>query len=193
MGFEPLAISGAWVYTPKQFHDNRGYFQESFKLSMIEEQLGRTFHVKQMNQSVSRAGVVRGIHWAVTPPGQAKYISCPRGAMWDVVVDLRLGSPTFGKWDAVELSDVNNKSVLIGEGLGHAFLSLDDNTVANYLCNEPYTPNRELGIFPLDPTLNIPFELVLLDRSNAAMQLSDKDKNSPTFADAIASSLLPTQ
>jgi dTDP-4-dehydrorhamnose 3,5-epimerase len=148
----------------------------------------RGFEVKQVNQSLSKAGVIRGIHWADVPPGQAKYISCPKGAIWDVVVDLREGSATFGKWDAVELTAENNKSILIEEGLGHAFLALADDTVVSYLCSEPFNPSAEHGINPLDQTISIPFET---RRTNAKFVVSQKDSQALTFLEAKALGLLP--
>jgi dTDP-4-dehydrorhamnose 3,5-epimerase len=188
MSFTRLKIQGSWLFTPKKFDDERGSFHESFKLSTISEVLNRGFEVKQVNQSLSKAGVIRGIHWADVPPGQAKYISCPRGAIWDVIVDLREGSETFGKWDAVELTSENNLSVLIEEGLGHAFLSLADDTVVSYLCSEPFNPTGEHGINPLDETISIPFESKL--QGNGFI-VSPKDSEAPTFMQAQALGLLP--
>ena len=189
MSFTPLKINGSWLYTPKRFDDERGSFHEVFKLSTISELIGRSFEVKQVNQSLSKAGVIRGIHWADVPPGQAKYISCPRGALWDVVVDIRLGSPTFGHWDAVELSEANGQSILIEEGLGHAFLSLSDDTVATYLCTEPFTPTAEHGINPMDETLSIPFESIW---PTGNFLISPKDQDAPSFLDAESQGLLPS-
>lgn len=188
MTFTPLKIQGSWLFTPKKFDDERGSFHESFKLSTISEVIGRGFEVKQANQSLSKAGVIRGIHWADVPPGQAKYISCVRGAIWDVVVDLRVGSETFGMWDAVRLSAENNESVLIEEGLGHAFLSLVDDTVVSYMCSEPFNLGREHGINPLDETLSIPFQSQLQGQS---FIVSSKDSGAPTLEEAQALGLLP--
>ena len=189
MSLIPLKIQGSWLFTPKKFDDERGSFHESFKLSTISEVLNRGFEVKQVNQSLSKAGVIRGIHWADVPPGQAKYISCPRGAIWDVIVDLRVGSETFGQWDAVELSSENSKSIFIEEGLGHAFLSLEDDTVVSYLCSEPFNPSREHGINPLDPTIAIPFNT--RGESNSFL-ISPKDVEAPSFIEAQYLGLLPT-
>jgi dTDP-4-dehydrorhamnose 3,5-epimerase len=188
MNIAELSISGSWVFTPDRFQDIRGQFHEVFKLSALQSELDYNFEVKQVNQSVSRSGVIRGVHWADVPPGQAKYVFCPKGAIWDVVVDLRVGSPSFGKFDAVEISEENGKSVLIGEGLGHAFLSLKDNTVVNYLCSEPFSPNSEHGINPLDPDLDIPFRRWLGDGS---FVISDKDIKSPNLKELISRGSLP--
>jgi dTDP-4-dehydrorhamnose 3,5-epimerase len=188
MSFTPLKIEGSWVFTPNKFDDERGSFHESFKLANISQTLNRGFEVKQVNQSLSKGGVIRGIHWADVPPGQAKYISCPKGAIWDVVVDLREGSETFGKWDAVELNSENNKSILIEEGLGHAFLALVDDTVVSYLCSEPFNPSAEHGITPLDQTISIPFESHWPGRE---FIISEKDSEAPTLLEAQTLGLLP--
>jgi dTDP-4-dehydrorhamnose 3,5-epimerase len=188
MSVRPLSIEGSWVFTPKKFPDERGSFHEVFKLSLLTETLGFAFEVKQVNQSVSRAGVIRGIHWADVPPGQAKFVSCPRGSIWDIVVDLRVGSPTFGKFDAMELSAENGKSLLIKEGLGHVFLSLKEDTVVNYLCSEEYSPATEHAINPLDLEISIPFALRL---PGAKFEVSPKDSEAPSLSHALASGILP--
>jgi len=189
MSFTPLKIQGSWVFTPKKFPDERGSFHEVFKLSLLSETLGFGFEVKQVNQSVSKAGVIRGIHWADVPPGQAKYIFCTKGAIWDVVIDIRVGSPTFGQFDSIEISAENGKSVLIQEGLGHAFLALEDDTVVNYLCSEPYSPNTERSISPLDEDFGIPFDSKW---HVGQIQLSDKDLSAQTSREAMNSGILPT-
>jgi dTDP-4-dehydrorhamnose 3,5-epimerase len=188
MSFTPLKIRGSWVFEPRKFDDDRGSFHEVFKLSQISEVLGRAFEVKQVNHSISKAGVIRGIHWADVPPGQVKYVSCFRGSIWDVVVDIRLGSPTFGQWDAAEISAENGKCVLIEEGLGHAFLSLVDDTVVSYLCSEPFNPSAEHGVNPLDEKLAIPFHTKFESRD---FIISPKDLESPTFAQSQSMGLLP--
>jgi dTDP-4-dehydrorhamnose 3,5-epimerase len=188
MSFTPLGIEGSWVFTPKQLPDDRGSFHEVFKLPQVTEALGFGFEVKQVNQSRSAAGVIRGIHWADVPPGQAKYVFCPKGSIWDVVVDIRLGSPTFGKFDAVEINASNGKSVLIKEGLGHVFLSLEDDTVVNYLCSETFNPTSEHGLNPLDSEIAIPFDSMLPDVSFA---ISTKDMGAPSFTQAKEAKILP--
>jgi dTDP-4-dehydrorhamnose 3,5-epimerase len=187
MSFSKLGIEGSWVFTPKKFNDARGSFHEVFKLSQLTD-LDRTFSVKQVNQSVSGAGTIRGIHWADTPPGQAKYVFCSKGSIWDVVVDIRVGSPTFGKWAAEELSGENGKALFIEEGLGHAFLALENDTVVNYLCSEPYNPSIERGINPLDSQLGISFASKW-KRSN--FLVSPKDEASPSLEYGEKMSILP--
>ncbi len=121
MMWRELGVPGAWEITPAQHQDSRGVFFEAFKGHEVESRTGHPFTVAQMNCSVSAAGVVRGIHFADTPPGQAKYVTCTYGAVLDVVVDLRTGSPTFGRFDSVLLDDVERKAVYVPEGLGHGF------------------------------------------------------------------------
>ena len=188
MSFTPLKIQGSWVFEPRKFDDDRGSFHEVFKLSQIFEVLGRAFEVKQVNHSISKAGVIRGIHWADVPPGQAKYVSCFMGSIWDVVVDIRVGSATFGQWDATELSAENGKCVLIEEGLGHVFLALEDDSVVSYLCSEPFNPSAEHGINPLDQDVAIPFSSKL---TNTSLEISLKDSEAPTLHQAQEQGILP--
>jgi dTDP-4-dehydrorhamnose 3,5-epimerase len=189
MSFSPLKIDGSWVFTPKKFPDERGSFHEVFKLPRLTETLGFGFEVKQVNQSVSAAGVIRGIHWADVPPGQAKYVFCSKGSIWDAVVDIRVGSPTFGQFDGELISAENGKCVLIREGIGHVFLSLEDETVVNYLCSEPFSPTTEHGINPLDAELAIPFEEIL---GNNNYRISEKDLEAPSLATMLAEGRLPS-
>ena len=185
MQVQPLAIEGVWEFTPLLRADDRGVFLEAFKQSAFLEAAGHEFSLQQMNISVSRAGTVRGIHFADVPPGQAKYVQCLAGRILDVVVDIRVGSPTFGTWDAIELDDVERKGLYIAEGLGHAFCALSDSATVGYLCSEPFSPTREHGIHPLDPTLNLPWP----DGQNSL--LSAKDAAAPSLAEALARDLLP--
>jgi dTDP-4-dehydrorhamnose 3,5-epimerase len=189
MSFTPLKIEGSWVFTPRKFPDERGSFHEVFKLPFLAETLGFGFEVKQVNQSVSKAGVIRGIHWADVPPGQAKYVFCSTGSIWDVVIDIRVGSPTFGQFDGEVISAENGKCVLIREGLGHVFLSLENDTVVNYLCNEPFSPTTEHGINPLDTYLAIPFEKMWKKED---LTINAKDLEAPTFQEALAQGLFPS-
>ena len=181
MPFQEMKIQGAWVHTPFRHEDNRGHFEEQFKLSLIEQEIGRSFPVRQVNQSVSRKGVIRGIHWTDSEEGQAKYISCTSGALWDVVVDLRKTSRTFGQWDAELISSKNGKSVFISEGLGHAFLALEENTVANYLCTTEFNPLADKTINPLDPTLAISFQEFANRHGIESFLLSAKDRDAGAF------------
>lgn len=185
MQAESLTLEGLWLFTPVLRPDDRGVFLESFKASVLEENVGHMFDLQQMNISVSRAGTVRGIHFADVPPGQAKYVQCFDGAILDIVVDIRVGSPTFGQWEAVELDAHSRKGLYIAEGLGHAFCALTDSVTVGYLCSESYAPTREHGIHPLDADLALPWP------DGADSVLSPKDAAAPTLAEAVASGLLP--
>lgn len=184
MEFRELKIAGAWEVTPRQFGDPRGLFLEWFRTEHLAERVGHRLDLHQANLSVSAAGVVRGVHYADVPVGQAKYVTCPRGAVLDVVVDLRVGSPTFGEWDVVHLDDVHRRAVYLPEGLGHGFCSLEDGSTVVYLCSSSYNPGREHGIHPLDPDLAITWPTH--DRAGRPLeiQLSDKDAAAPSLAEA---------
>ncbi|MGB6277996.1 MAG: dTDP-4-dehydrorhamnose 3,5-epimerase, partial [Rhodococcus sp. (in: high G+C Gram-positive bacteria)] len=177
--------------TPRQFGDDRGVFFEWFKASLFEETTGRSLNLLQANCSVSAAGVLRGIHFTTNPPGQAKYVTCARGAFLDVIVDLRVGSPTFGQWDSVLIDDIDRKAVFLSEGLGHAILSLEDNSTVMYLCSLEYTPALDRDINPLDPALGIDWPTTARDGSPLTYELSDKDKAAPTLAEALERGDLP--
>ncbi|GGF10214.1 dTDP-4-dehydrorhamnose 3,5-epimerase family protein [Williamsia phyllosphaerae] len=191
MRVRPLSVAGAWEFTPVQHPDPRGVFLEAFKASVLGELIGHEFSLAQVNTSVSAAGVLRGVHFADTPPGQAKYVTCSRGAILDVVVDIRVGSPTFGQWDSVVLDDVDRRAVYLSEGLGHAFLSLADDSTVAYFCSTGYNPGGEHGIHPLDPAIGIDWPVVGRDGSPLEVSLSDKDTAAPTLEQAAATGLLP--
>jgi dTDP-4-dehydrorhamnose 3,5-epimerase len=186
MRIEPLSIEGAFVVTPRQFPDDRGVFLESFRGDHLAQHLGHRPDIVQTNVSVSGRGTVRGIHFADVPPSQAKYVTALSGALLDFVVDIRVGSPTFGKWESVRLDTVDRRAVYLSEGLGHAFCALEDATTAVYLCTAAYNPTGEHGIHPLDPEVG----LALPD--GLTPLLSDKDAAAPSLSDAAASGLLPT-
>jgi dTDP-4-dehydrorhamnose 3,5-epimerase len=181
-----LAIPHAWLISPQQFPDERGLFLESFKNSALAKAVGHELTVAQVNCSVSRRGVLRGIHAATVPPGQAKYITCLRGAVVDVVVDIRVGSPTFGRYATVRLDDADRRAVYVSEGLGHGFMALTDDATVMYLCSTPFNPAGEFGVDPLDPEVGVawPPELEPV--------LSPKDATAPSLAEAAAEGLLPT-
>ncbi|MFC9845118.1 dTDP-4-dehydrorhamnose 3,5-epimerase [Streptomyces sp. NPDC060223] len=180
-----LSIEGAWLYEPNVFPDERGSFHEWFGGSDFRANTGQDLSLAQANCSVSRRGTLRGIHFADVPPSQAKYVKCVRGAVLDAIVDIRVGSPTYGQWELVRLDDETHASVYLSEGLGHAFLALTDDATVVYLCSEGYAPKREHGIHPLDPELGIEWP------TDVEPLLSDKDAAAPTLADAAAQGLLP--
>ncbi|MFD4529313.1 dTDP-4-dehydrorhamnose 3,5-epimerase [Streptomyces sp. NPDC058470] len=181
-----LSIAGAWVHEPKIFPDDRGSFHEWFKGADFTESTGHGLNLAQANCSVSSRGTLRGIHFADVPPSQAKYVKCVRGAVLDVIVDIRTGSPTYKQWEAVRLDDADHHSVYLSEGLGHAFMALTDDATVVYLCSEGYAPQREHGIHPLDPELGIEWP------SGLTPVLSEKDAAAPTLAEAEAQGLLPS-
>ena len=191
MTYRELAVPGAWEITPTQHGDPRGVFLEYFQDGPFQEATGHRFDLAQANCSVSAAGVLRGIHFADVPPGQAKYVTCATGAVLDIVVDIRVGSPTFGRWDSVLLDDVDRRAVYLGEGLGHAFMSLEDGSTVLYLCSTGYAPGREHGIHPLDPDVAIVWPTQSRDGRPLTPQLSEKDLSAPTLAESSARGLLP--
>jgi dTDP-4-dehydrorhamnose 3,5-epimerase len=191
MQIRELSVPGAFEVTPQQFGDPRGVFLEWFKDAPFTDAAGHGFDLQQANLSVSAAGVVRGIHFADVPPSQAKYVTCAKGAVLDVVVDIRVGSPTFGRWDSVLLDDVDRRAIYLSEGLGHAFMSLEDDSTVLYLCSAPYAPGREHGIHPLDPEIDVAWPTTARDGSPLTPLLSDKDESAPTLAEAREQGLLP--
>jgi dTDP-4-dehydrorhamnose 3,5-epimerase len=191
MQVRELSVPGAWEITPRQFGDPRGVFLEWFKEPAFVEAVGHPLDLAQANLSVSAAGVLRGVHFADVPPGQAKYVTCARGAVLDVAVDLRVGSPTFGQWDSVLLDDVDRRAIYLSEGLGHAFMSLEDDSTVLYLCSTGYNPTGEHGIHPLDPTIGIDWPTTARDGSPLEPLLSAKDEVAPTVEEALAKGLLP--
>jgi dTDP-4-dehydrorhamnose 3,5-epimerase len=182
----PLAIAGAFEITPTVHVDSRGEFVEWFKVQEFIDYSGHDFSLAQANLSRSDRGALRGIHFADLPPGQAKYITCPFGSILDFIIDIRVGSPTFGSWVAAELSGENRKAVFIVEGLGHAFLSLEDNSVVTYLVSDVYRPEREHGVNPLDSDIGLKLPIPLSE-----LQLSAKDQAAPGLFEAQEMGLLP--
>lgn len=181
MAFQELQIAGVWLHTPARHTDQRGHFEEQFKLSEFEVHTGRSLVVQQVNQSVSNKGVVRGIHVTLGEVGQAKYVSCVGGRIWDVVVDLREGSPTFGKWQGVYLSPDSGISLFIPEGVGHSFLSLEEESIVNYLCSSEYNPEFDTTVSPMSRNLAIPFLDIAKQEGIKSLILSEKDANAPEF------------
>ena len=178
MKIRPLSIDGAWEITTIQHRDPRGTFLEWYRFDRLAEAVGHPLELAQANLSVSTRGVIRGIHYTDVPPGQAKYVTCVRGAVLDVVVDLRRGSPTFGRWEAVRLDETDRGAVYLAEGLGHGFCALTDDAPVAYRCSATYQPAIDRGVHPLDPALGIEWPV-------AEPILSAKDAAAPTLADAV--------
>ena len=153
MQIRELSIPDAYEITPKQLGDDRGVFLEWYRFDRLAEAIGHPLDLRQANTSVSKRGVVRGIHFADVPPSQAKYVTATRGSVLDFAIDIRVGSPTFGRWDSVLLDDVDRRAIYLSEGLGHCFVALSDDATVSYLVSDVYSPTAEHGISPLDPEI----------------------------------------
>ncbi|MGY1821109.1 dTDP-4-dehydrorhamnose 3,5-epimerase family protein [Geodermatophilus sp. SYSU D00079] len=186
MQIRELAVRDAYVLDLVPHGDARGRFTEWYRADVLSGALGFGLGLAQANHSVSARGVLRGVHFALVPPGQAKYVYCPAGRVLDVVVDVRVGSPTFGAHDAVVLDSDRPRAVYLAEGLGHAFVSLTDASSVTYLVSSGYDPTREFGIHPLDPALGLPWP------ADVEFELSAKDQQAPTLEQARQQGLLPT-
>jgi len=176
MKLTPLGIEGAWLAESPIWKDDRGLFREWFKSVDIKDAIGRNFEIEQANISLSSAGTLRGIHYSIAPGGQAKWITCVLGSIKDVIVDVRPDSKSFGQWIEVELSGDSGKAVFISEGLGHAFLALEDISAVAYLVSTPFSPTDEFEINPLDPEIGIEW-----GASPEDLKISSKDLNAPTL------------
>ena len=187
MQIRELSIPDSYEITPTQITDDRGTFLEWYRFDRLEEKIGHALNLRQANTSVSKRGVVRGIHFADIPVGQAKYVTCNSGAVLDFVVDIRVGSPTFGSWDSVVLDTAERRAIYLAEGLGHAFVALTEEATVSYLVSDVFRAEREHGINPLDPAIGLSFPFAEKD-----LFLSPKDVAAPSLASAAASGLLPT-
>jgi dTDP-4-dehydrorhamnose 3,5-epimerase len=177
----PLRIQHCFVLTPVQHADDRGVFLEWFRGDELEAATGRRFDLRQANMSVSGAGVARGIHVSDVPPGQAKYVTAVSGSVTDYLIDLRVGSATFGEWEAIELDTVTRSAVFIPEGVGHAFVVEGASATVAYLTTDVYKPEADRTISLLDPAIGLPI--------TPTVRLSPKDAAAPLLADA---DFLPT-
>lgn len=186
MQIRELSIPGSFEITPTQRADDRGVFLEWYRFDRLEEAVGHALDLRQGNTSVSKKGVVRGIHFADVPRGQAKYVTAMRGAVLDFVVDIRVGSPTFGQWDSVLLDEVDRRAIYLAEGLGHAFVALTENATVSYLVSDVYSPTHEHGIDPTDPEIGLKFP-----SEAGELLLSPKDTEAPSLRSAAAAKLLP--
>jgi dTDP-4-dehydrorhamnose 3,5-epimerase len=178
-------LPGAWLFTPVQHPDDRGVFLEWYKAGALESVTGRRFELAQANHSVSSRGVVRGVHFAEVPPGQAKWVYCAQGSLIDVVVDLRVGSPTFGRSASARLDDIDRRAVFVSEGLGHGFVVESERASLVYLVNWPYDPRREHTVDPFDAELAIDWRV-------DSPVLSPRDAAAPPLAEVRDAGLLPT-
>lgn len=177
MNIIETSIAGLVIIEPRIFEDSRGYFFESFSQREFDERVAKVVFV-QDNESRSTYGVMRGLHFQRPPYTQSKLVRCVRGAVLDVVVDLRKGSPTYGQHVAVEITEQNHRQVFIPKGMAHGFAVLSPEAVFQYKCDEFYHPESEGGISLLDPSLGIDWRI---PREKAI--LSDKDTHHPLLKD----------
>lgn len=175
---ETLDLEGAFIIHSNPFKDSRGVFLKHFETEYLKE-LGIDFQVSEIFYSVSKRNVLRGIHFQTVNP-QAKIVFVSRGSVYDVIVDLRKESPTFGKWCGVTLSEENYKSIYIPQGYGHAFLALEDNTVMHYICHGEYDQASDTGIRYDDPDIGIVWPV-----SQNELNVSEKDLGLCSFREYI--------
>lgn len=170
-------IEGLKIIEPKVFNDSRGYFFESYSKRIFDEDVAKIDFV-QDNESCSTYGVIRGLHFQRPPFAQAKLVRCVLGCVLDVAVDIRKGSPTYGRHVAVELTEANHRQLFIPRGFAHGFAVLSDEAVFQYKCDNYYSPQCDGGISLLDPALRIDWRIDM-----NAVVLSDKDRNHPLLKD----------
>ena len=185
MDIRALKIDGSLEITPRQFPDDRGVFLESFRGDKLAEAIGHRLDIIQTNVSVSSKGTVSGVHFADVPPSQAKYVTALSGSFIDFVIDIRVGSPTFGRWDSALLDTVDRRALYLADGLGHAICALEDDSTVMYLCSATYNPAREHAINPLDPALGLTMP------EGLTPVLSANDAAAPSLMQAAAQGLLP--
>ncbi|MEW2636371.1 dTDP-4-dehydrorhamnose 3,5-epimerase family protein [Streptomyces sp. NPDC048389] len=186
MKVRELGIDGAYAFEPEVFHDERGSFRSPYQEAVYGAALGRPlFPVVQVSTSSSRRRAVRGVHFTATPGSMAKYVLCTGGRALDVVVDVRLGSPTFGRSERVELSPEAGTALYLPPGVGHLFTALEDDTVMVYLLSAAYRADKERAVNPLDPELGLELP------GGHARVLSERDRSAPTLAEARDRGLLP--
>ncbi|MEU0916556.1 dTDP-4-dehydrorhamnose 3,5-epimerase family protein [Streptomyces cyaneofuscatus] len=184
MRITELGIPGVFAVTPKRLDDDRGSFHEGFRTDVFERETGRAFEPRQINYSVSRRNTLRGIHSVTVPPGQAKFVTCVRGALRDFVVDLRIGSPTFGHSTSNVLDQDSGRSVYVPEGVGHGFLTLTDNACICYVLSSTYIPGTQIDINPLDPDLALPWGFT------EPPLMSEKDAHALSLKDTLSTGRL---
>ena len=179
MTYIETEILGVWIIEPKVFKDARGYFMEAWKKAEFEEHIDKVEFV-QDNESCSSKGVLRGLHYQLAPYSQSKLVRVIKGCVLDVAVDLRKGSPTFGKYVAVELSDENKRQFFIPQGFAHGFHVMSEEAVFTYKVDNPYAPTHERGLRFDDPTVGVDWKIT----EPAILNLSDKDRNAALLQDA---------
>jgi dTDP-4-dehydrorhamnose 3,5-epimerase len=186
MRFRNLRIPDCLQVSPVVHADDRGTALECLRVDKLEEQIGYRFAIAQSNVSVSARGVLRGINVAALPPGKAKYVTVVHGAVMDYVVDLRVGSPTFGVSDSVLLDDLHHRAIYIPEGVGHAFVAMTETATVAYVTSTNYDESKEFSIAPLDPEIGLQFP-----DGTEHLMMSGTVQNAPSLADALRSGVLP--
>ena len=179
MIYTETELSGVWIIEPKVFADTRGYFMEAYKAHEFEERVGKVNFI-QDNESCSSRGVLRGLHYQMEPYAQSKLVRVIYGNVLDVAVDIRIGSPTFGKYLAVELSGENKRQLFISKGFAHGFYVKSETAVFTYKVDKPYSPQYERGIRFDDPTIDVDWRILPGDTVNT----SEKDRNAPLLYEA---------
>jgi epimerase EvaD len=186
MEVRPLAVDGAFELRTEVFHDDRGRFCTPYEARALHDEVGRPpFPVARTSFSTSRREVVRGIHYSRTASAGEKYVFCPSGECLDFVVDVRVGSPTYGCWDSVPLGPDSGRALYLPKGVGHAFVALRDDTVMCYLMSNAYVPQDELAVSVLDPEIGLPFP------AGIEPVLSERDRAASSLAAARSAGLLP--
>lgn len=186
MDIQEMAVADAYRIRPRIHHDQRGAFFESFRDDEFTRRTGHVFRPVQTNFSVNRRNVLRGMHGVVMPPGQAKYVTCVRGAVLDIVLDVRMGSPTFGLFDRSLLDQATGLAVYLPDGMAHGFVSLADDSCVSYVFDTPYIAGTPFEVNPFDPDLALPWDL------HDAPIVADKDLKAPSLREAAETGLLPS-
>ncbi len=176
----PTSIPDVFIFEPRVFNDERGYFFESFNAETFAQETGLNISFVQDNQAGSVKNVIRGLHFQKPPYEQSKLVRVLKGVIWDVVVDIREESPFFGKWIGVELSEENKKQLFVPRGFAHGYAVLTDNAEVFYKCDNRYNKESESGLLFNDRTLNIDWKT-----DTAAAIISEKDKLWKGFPDGI--------
>lgn len=183
--FTESTIKGAWIIDSVRHGDDRGWFQELFKISTVKNATGLDFTPVQINVSHSLQGVVRGIHYSIAPEGQAKYVSVLDGEIDDYIIDVRIGSPTFGQWEKIRLSETQGNSVLLGTDLAHAFQVISPQATVCYAVTAEFNPDAEKAINPNCTELKVQWN------RDYPISISPKDESAPTLTIQQSKFLLP--
>jgi dTDP-4-dehydrorhamnose 3,5-epimerase len=186
MELKSLSMIGPFIAHSTVHVDNRGDFLEWFKLKDLQAATGSDINFTQGNISRSHAKVLRGIHYSISPAGQSKWVTCIRGRILDYIIDLRVDSPTFKQWEEIEIKGMQGVAVFIPQGFGHAFLSMEDDSLVTYLVSSDFDPMAEKAINPFDQEISLKFPL-------KDLVISDKDSNALSLKAQLANGMLPRE